>query len=113
MVLGHTATNLIVNVKEALQGFPIGGMFCWLDSSVAKVSTGEFEERRAVRRSLGTAEPTRKRRQFIGMPMANPGRLSHLLAESHPFTEKMVADAHIRTLHGGVSLTMAKMCFKA
>ena len=27
--------NLIVNVKEALDGFPVGEMFCWLDSTVA------------------------------------------------------------------------------
>ena len=35
LVSGHMATNLIVNVKEALEGFPVGEMFCWLDSSVA------------------------------------------------------------------------------
>ena len=35
LVAGHMAVNLIVNVKEALDGFPIGEMFCWLDSSVA------------------------------------------------------------------------------
>ncbi|PFX28395.1 Pro-Pol polyprotein [Stylophora pistillata] len=35
LVSGHMATNLIVNVKEALDGFPVGNMFCWLDSSVA------------------------------------------------------------------------------
>lgn len=35
LVSGHTATNLIVNVKEALEGFPVGVSFCWLDSSVA------------------------------------------------------------------------------
>lgn len=35
LVSGHMAINLIVNVKEALEGFPVGEMFCWLDSSVA------------------------------------------------------------------------------
>ena len=35
LVLGHTATNLTVNVKEALEGFPVGDMFCRFDSSVA------------------------------------------------------------------------------
>ena len=35
LVSGHMATNLIVHVKEALEGFPVGEMFCWLDSSVA------------------------------------------------------------------------------
>ena len=35
LVSGHMATNLIVNVKESLEGFPLGEMFCWLDSSVA------------------------------------------------------------------------------
>lgn len=35
LVSGHMATNLIVNVKESLEGFPVGEMFCWLDSSVA------------------------------------------------------------------------------
>ena len=34
-VSGHMATNLIVNVKESLEGFPVGKMFCLLDSSVA------------------------------------------------------------------------------
>ena len=35
LVIGHMVTNLIVNVKEALEGFPVGVMYCWLDSSVA------------------------------------------------------------------------------
>lgn len=35
LISGHMATNLIVNVKEAQEGFPVGEMFCWLDSSVA------------------------------------------------------------------------------
>ena len=35
LVSGHMATNLIVNVKESLEGSPVGEMFCWLDSSVA------------------------------------------------------------------------------
>ena len=35
LVSGHMASNLIMNVKEALEGFPVGEMFCWLDSSVA------------------------------------------------------------------------------
>ena len=35
LVSGHMAMNLILNVKEALEGFPVGEMVCWLDSSVA------------------------------------------------------------------------------
>ncbi|XP_068692648.1 uncharacterized protein [Montipora foliosa] len=35
LVSGHMAMNLIVNVKEPLEGFPVGEMVCWLDSSVA------------------------------------------------------------------------------
>ena len=35
LVAGHMATNLVDNVKEALQGFPIRSVYSWLDSSVA------------------------------------------------------------------------------
>ena len=35
LVAGHMATNLVHNVREALQGFPITSVHCWLDSSVA------------------------------------------------------------------------------
>ena len=35
LVAGHMATNLVDNVKEALQGFPIRSVYGWLDSSVA------------------------------------------------------------------------------
>ena len=35
LVAGHMATNLVHNVKDALQGFPITNVHCWLDSSVA------------------------------------------------------------------------------
>ena len=35
LVSFHMATNLIVNVKESLEGFPVGEMFCWLHISVA------------------------------------------------------------------------------
>lgn len=35
LVAGHVATNLLHNVKEALQGFLIANVHCWLDSTVA------------------------------------------------------------------------------
>lgn len=35
LVSGHMAANLVDNVKEALEGFPVEGVYCWLDSSVA------------------------------------------------------------------------------
>ena len=34
LVLGHIATNLITNMRDALEGFPVGKMYCWLDSTV-------------------------------------------------------------------------------
>ena len=37
------------------------------------------------------------------------GDYSIYLPDSHPVAEKMVAEAHISTLHGGVSLTMTKI----
>lgn len=35
LMSGHMATNLLLNFKESLEGFPVGKIFCWLDSSVA------------------------------------------------------------------------------
>ena len=35
LMSGHMAANLVDNVKEALQGFPVESVYCWLDSSVA------------------------------------------------------------------------------
>ncbi|XP_068704663.1 uncharacterized protein [Montipora foliosa] len=35
LVAGHMATNLVHNLKQALQGFPVTSVHCWLDSSVA------------------------------------------------------------------------------
>ena len=35
LVSGHMAANLVDNVEEALQGFPVESVYCWLDSSVA------------------------------------------------------------------------------
>ena len=35
LVSGHMAANLVDNVKEALQGFPVESVYCWLDSSIA------------------------------------------------------------------------------
>ena len=32
---GHMAANLVTNVKEALEGFPVANSYCWLDSTVA------------------------------------------------------------------------------
>lgn len=35
LVSGHMAVNLLSNVQDALQGFPVISLHCWLDSSVA------------------------------------------------------------------------------
>jgi hypothetical protein len=35
LVAGHMADNLVTNVKEALEGFPVANSYCWLDSTVA------------------------------------------------------------------------------
>ncbi|XP_068707690.1 uncharacterized protein [Montipora foliosa] len=35
LVAGHMATNLVHNVKQALQGFSVTSVHCWLDSTVA------------------------------------------------------------------------------
>ena len=35
LVAGHMAANLVTNVKEALEGFPVAKSYCWLDSTVA------------------------------------------------------------------------------
>ena len=35
LVSGHMASNLAHNVREALAGFPVSGVYCWLDSTVA------------------------------------------------------------------------------
>ena len=35
LVSGHMAINMITNTRDALEGFPVGEMYCWLDSTVA------------------------------------------------------------------------------
>ena len=35
LVSGHMAVNLLSNVNEALEGFPVTVKYCWLDSTVA------------------------------------------------------------------------------
>ena len=35
LVSGHMAVNLLTNVTEALEGFPLTAKYCWLDSTVA------------------------------------------------------------------------------
>ena len=35
LVSGHVAINLITNTKDALEGFSVSEMYCWLDSTVA------------------------------------------------------------------------------
>ena len=35
LVAGHMATNLVDNVRCALEGFPVASVRCWLDSTVA------------------------------------------------------------------------------
>ena len=35
LVSGHMAVNLLSNVSEALEGFPVSVKYCWLDGTVA------------------------------------------------------------------------------
>ena len=35
LVAGHMATNLLTNVRNALEGLPISNVYGWLDSTVA------------------------------------------------------------------------------
>ena len=47
LVSGHMATNLVCNVKEALEGFPVRKVYGWLDSTVALHwirGNGEYKE---------------------------------------------------------------------
>ena len=47
LVSGHMAVNLLTNVQDALQGFPVTSRHCWLDSSVAVhwiLGGGDYEQ---------------------------------------------------------------------
>jgi hypothetical protein len=47
LVSGHMATNLVSNVKESLEGFPVNRVVGWLDSTVALHwirGNGEFKQ---------------------------------------------------------------------
>ena len=47
LVSGHMAVNLLTNVTEALEGFPLTAKYCWLDSTVALYwikSPGEYKQ---------------------------------------------------------------------
>ena len=47
LVSGHMATNLVNNVKESLEGFPVNRVVGWLDSTVALHwirGNGEFKQ---------------------------------------------------------------------
>ena len=35
LVASHMAANLATNVREALEGHPVDGVYCWSDSTVA------------------------------------------------------------------------------
>lgn len=35
LVLGHISVNLLSNVQDEIQGFPVTSLHCWLDSSIA------------------------------------------------------------------------------
>ena len=35
LVAGHMTSNMVDNARGALQGFPVTGTYCWLDSTVA------------------------------------------------------------------------------
>ena len=38
LVSGHMAVNLLSNVSEALEGFPVTVKYCWLDSTVGSIA---------------------------------------------------------------------------
>ena len=47
LVSGYMAVNLLTNVTEALEGFPLTAKYCWLDSTVALYwikSPGEYKQ---------------------------------------------------------------------
>ena len=47
LVAGHMATNLLTNVRNALEGLPVSNVYGWLDSTVALHWTrgsGEFKQ---------------------------------------------------------------------
>jgi hypothetical protein len=61
LVSAHTACNLVHNVKQALEGFPVSDVHGWLDSTIAlhwlkgggeykQSSTFEIEYKRSRRR---------------------------------------------------------------
>ena len=35
LVSGHMAINLMTNTRDALEGFPVSEIYCWLDGTVA------------------------------------------------------------------------------
>ena len=57
----------------------------------------------------GKSQSLGERRWIVRMQRAYPGRLPHLLPDDTLFSKKLVMHAHLQTLHGGVSLTMAKI----
>lgn len=47
LVAGHIAANLPTNVREALEGYPVDQVYCWLDSTVAlhwKRGEGQYKQ---------------------------------------------------------------------
>ena len=57
----------------------------------------------------GKSQSLGERRWIVRIQRAYPGRVPHLLPDDTLFSKKLVMHTHIQTLHGGVSLTMAKI----
>ena len=63
---------------------------------------------RAGFRKISKSQSPEERRWTVRMQRAYLGRLPHL-PDDALFSKKLVMHAHLQTLHGGVSLTMAKI----
>ena len=90
LVSAHMAVNLVSNVERVLEGFPVTVMQGWLDSTdrlrlnLQPNAIGILECRGCIQ-----------------------GRYPIYLSDASPYTTKLVEDSHLRTLHGGVGMTMA------
>ena len=108
LVSAHMAVNLVDNIRTALAGYNIIGTYIWLDSAVALYwiinNDGNWKQFVSNRLGLSTDDEglLRCRGRIIGeQPLYLPSK--------HAFTKLVVEDAHLKTLHGGVALTMAKV----
>ena len=76
---------------------------------VDQTSSTRRPEQRPLRGRPTPLEPAAERPASLGVQRTPRGRIPHIPARYHPFTRKLVHQAHLTTLHGGVRLTMAKV----